>query len=64
MIKHLMWLKMQNMMDVNVDLLQWFVNFLRKKTSGSVIKDENISKKELVEKLQKRIIRKFTLTFY
>ena len=55
---------MQNMMDVNVDLLQWFVNFLRKKTSGSVIKDENISKKELAEKLQKRIIRKFTLTFY
>ena len=64
MIKHLMRLKMQNMMDANVDLLQWFVNFLRKKTSGSVIKDENISKKELVEKLQKRIIRKFTLTFY
>ena len=55
---------MQNMMDVNVDLLQWFVNFLRKKASGSVIKDENISKKELAEKLQKRIIRKFTLTFY
>ena len=54
---------MQNMMDVNVDLLQWFVNFLRKKTSGSVIKDENISKKELAEKLQKRIIRNLLWPF-
>ena len=46
-------------MDVNVDLLQWFINFFIKKTSGGAIKNEPISKKELVEELQKSIIRKF-----
>ena len=30
-IKHLILLKIQNMMDINVDLLQWFTNFLIKK---------------------------------
>ena len=33
--------------------------FFNKKTSGSGIKNENISNKELAEELQKRIIRKF-----
>ena len=33
--------------------------FFDKKTSGSGIKNENISNKELVEKLHKPIIRKF-----
>ena len=27
MIKHLLLLKIQIMMDINVDLLQWFTNF-------------------------------------
>ena len=27
-IKHLILLKIQNMMDINVSLLQWFINFL------------------------------------
>ena len=31
MIKHLTELKIQNMMNVNADLLQWFINFLIKK---------------------------------
>ena len=31
MIKHLTELKIQNMMNVNTDLLQWFINFLIKK---------------------------------
>ena len=51
--------KIGNMMDIKVDLLQWSITFLIKKTSGSGIKNENISNKELVEKLHKLIIRKF-----
>ena len=34
-------------------------NFSDKETSGSGIKNQNISNKELVEELQKPIIRKF-----
>ena len=45
------------MMDINVDLFQWSVNCLIKKTSGSGIK--NIPNKELAEELPKLIIRKF-----
>ena len=40
-------------MDINVDLLQWFI------TSGSGIKNENISNKELAEELHKPISRNF-----
>ena len=29
-IKHLILLKIRNMMNINVDLLQWFINFLKK----------------------------------
>ena len=47
------------MMDFNVDLLQWFINFLVKKTSGSGIKNKNISNRELAEELHKPFIRKF-----
>ena len=32
--------KNPNVMDINVDLLQWSINVLRKKTSGSSIKNE------------------------
>ena len=46
-------------MDINVDLLQWFTNFLIKKTSGSGIKNEHISSNELAEELHKPVIRKF-----
>ena len=46
-------------MDIKMDLLQWSKTFLIKKTSGSGIKNENISNKELAEKLHKLIIRKF-----
>ena len=45
------------MMDINVDLLQRFINFFDKKTSGSAIK--NIPNKELAEELPKPVIRKF-----
>ena len=52
-IKHLILLKIQNMLDINVYLLQWFINFLMKKTSGSGIRNNNISNKELAEELHK-----------
>ena len=45
-------------MNFNVDLLQWFINFLLKKTSGSGIKNKNIFNRELVEELRKSFIRK------
>ena len=43
---------MQNMMDINVDLPQWFI------ISGEALKNEIISKKVLPEELHKPIIRK------
>ena len=42
------------MVDINVEFLQWSLNFLIKKTSGSGIKNENISNKELAEELQNK----------
>ena len=56
-INHLILLKIQNMMDINVNLLRWSINLFIKKTSGSAI--ENISNKELAEELHKQIIQKF-----
>ena len=49
------------MMDINVDLLQasMVYKFFDKKTSGSGIKNENISNKQLAEELHKPVIRKF-----
>ena len=43
-------------MDINVDLLQWFINVLMKKSSGETVKNEAIYDKELVEELHKQII--------
>ena len=40
-----------------MDLLQCFINFLIKRTSGSGIKNENISNTELMEELYKPIIK-------
>ena len=47
------------MIDINVDLLQWSIIFFDEKTSGSGVKKEKGSKKELAEELHKPIIRKF-----
>ena len=58
MIKHLIMLKILNMIDINADLLQWSINFLLK-NSGGAIKNENIYNKELAEELHKPIIRAF-----
>ena len=41
------------MMDIKEVLLQWFIHFLIKKTSGGTVKIENICNKELAEELHK-----------
>ena len=46
-------------MDINMDLLQWSIFFLIKKTSGIGIKNENMSDQQLAEELHKS-----TFTFY
>ena len=40
-------------------LLEWFINFLIKETSGGAVKNEITQSKKLAEELQKPIIRKF-----
>ena len=47
------------MMDINLNLLHWSINFLKKKTTGRKVKNENVSKKECAEELHKSTIRKF-----
>ena len=47
------------MMGINVDLLQWSLNYLINKTFGSGIRTENISNRELAKELYKLVIRKF-----
>ena len=57
-------LKIQNIVDINVDFLQWQINIFIKETSGSGSKNENISNQELPEELHKPIIRKFNKRNY
>ena len=38
MIKHLILLKIENIMDINVDFLQWFINFLIEKLQVEQLK--------------------------
>ena len=60
MIKHLILLKIQNIMDINsMDFLQWSINFFDKKGISWRVKHGIISKKEVAEELHKQIIRKF-----
>ena len=54
-VKHLILLKIQNMIDINADLLTF-----DKKILVVVLKNKNISKKNLAEGLHKSIIRKFS----
>ena len=55
-IKHLILLEIQNMLDINVGLIQWFINFLIKRPQ---VEQKNIPNKELAEGLHKPIIKKF-----
>ena len=61
-VKHLILLKIQNRMDITVDLLQWFKKFLIKRllanTSNGAIESKNISNLQLAKDLHKQIIRK------
>ena len=67
LIKHLILLKIQSMMDIKGVIIQWFINFLTKKAfatrenkfAGSGIKNEKLSNKKLAEELRKPIIRNF-----
>ena len=45
-------------MDINMKSLQWSIYCFDKKSSGSGIKNENISSKELAEEVHKSITRK------
>ena len=49
--KHLTLLKIQKMMDANVNLFQWFYKCFDKETSGGTVKNENISNKELSRRI-------------
>ena len=42
---YLILLKIQNMMDINVDLPQWSINSFDKRTTGGTVKNEIISNK-------------------
>ena len=42
---YLILLKIQNMMDINVDLPQWSINSFDKITTGGTVKNEIISNK-------------------
>ena len=57
-IKHLMLLKIQNMIDINVDLVQWSINFMIATAiaNKSAVKNEIISNKDLVKELHKPLI--------
>ena len=55
-IKHLMLLKIQNMMDINADFLQWFTDTLIKKPSGGAAKNKIMSNQELPEELHKPFV--------
>ena len=46
-------------MDINVDLLQWFINFLIKKSTCGAVKNKIMFNKESAEELHDLIIRKF-----
>ena len=50
--------KIRDMMEINVDLLQWSRNFFDKKASGNGIKNDNISNEELAEESQKPTTKK------
>ena len=57
-IKHLILLKIQNMMELLASIVYKFVD---QKNFGGTVKNEIISNKELAEKLRKRIVRKFEI---
>ena len=59
MIKHLILLKIQNMIGYQCGLASMVYKFFDKKTSGGRVKNEIISDKKINEELHKLIIRNF-----
>ena len=62
-IKQSILLEIQNLMDINADLLQWFIIFLIKGllllTKGGTIESEIMSNQQLADQLYKTTIRNF-----
>ena len=59
-VKHLMLLNLQNIIDIKEVLLQWFIDFLKKRQlKGRTVENENISNKKLAEQLHKPLFKKF-----
>ena len=62
MIKHLILLKIENKMDINANLLQWFIIFYEKFSAGAIISKQQLAQKlykPFIEELNKAIIREF-----
>ena len=63
MIKQSVLLEIQNLMDINADLLQWFIIFLIKGLllliKGGASESEIMSNQQLADQLYKTTIRKF-----
>ena len=58
-IKHLTLLKIQNMGDIKVGLLQWVTNFLIKSAITNIGTEVNSENQQLAEELHEPLIRKF-----
>ena len=51
--------KIQNRMDINAYLLQWFIIFFHRKSSNNAVKSQIMLNQELAKELRKPIMRKF-----
>ena len=52
------------MININLDLLQWFLIFLVKKTSGGAIKKEIMQNEELAENYAYQLLENFSKEKY
>ena len=59
LMKHLILLKVLDMMNIKEVSLQWFIIFLIKKSASGAVKNEIIQNKKLTEEPHKPIIKKF-----
>ena len=59
LIKHLIMLKIINMIDVNAGIYHRFINFFDKEFSGSSAKSETMPNQGLAEEWHKPVITKF-----
>ena len=64
MIKHLTLLKIQDMMDINVDLLQWSVNFLIKKLLLVVLKMRIFQATNKLKNYTNQLLKKLKIEKY